>query len=176
MNLESEILKENSKRQVLKIAKWIGNNPARFKLLMELFLYGEPVTTQRTAWTVGYYGEKYPELIKQRLPSMLEKMNGNNVHCAVKRNVVRTLQYIENPRSQLCKAINICFDEMASLESPIAVRVYSMYVLEKVAKQEAGIRNKLRVTIEQMLPYSSGGIIASAKKVLKQLAELNRNK
>ncbi|MBI4810653.1 MAG: hypothetical protein HY800_04280, partial [Ignavibacteriales bacterium] len=61
MNLETEILKEHSKRQVVKIAGWIGSNRSRFRQLMELFLNGEPIVSQRCAWTVGYCGEKYPE-------------------------------------------------------------------------------------------------------------------
>ena len=103
MNLESEILKEHSKRQVLKIAKWIGKNPTRFKLLMGLFLNGEPIIMQRAAWTVGYCGEKYPELIKPWLPSMLKKRNGKKVHRAVKRNVVANFNRSKFPNLNLVR-------------------------------------------------------------------------
>lgn len=64
MNLKPEILKEHSKRQDLKIAKWIGKDPTRFRRFVDLFLNGETIITQRAVWTVGYCGEKYPELIE----------------------------------------------------------------------------------------------------------------
>jgi hypothetical protein len=170
MDLKTEILKEHSKRQVLKITAWIGSDRKRLKQLMELFLNGEPIITQRSAWAVGILGEKYPELITPYLPAMLKKMQENNVHCAVKRNVTRTLQYIDVPRSYLGRVTTICFDELGSPDSPIAVRVFSMYILANIAKREPGITNELRVTIGQMLPYATSGFRAASRKVLKQLA------
>lgn len=169
MNLQSEILKEHSKRQVVKIAGWIGNDRKRFKQLMELFLDGDPLVSQRFAWPVGYCGEKHPELIPPWLPAMLKKMQEKDVHCAVKRNVTRTLQYIEIPRTHLGKVVTVCFNELADPGSPIAVRVFSMYVLAKIAKREPAIINELKLTIEQMLPHATAKLHACSKKVLKQL-------
>ncbi|MBI5020721.1 MAG: hypothetical protein HZB59_04740 [Ignavibacteriales bacterium] len=174
MNLQSEILKEHSKRQVVKIARWIGSNPNRFKLLMDLFLNGEPIVTQRSAWIVGILGEKYPELIPPWLPAMLKKMQEPAVHCAVKRNVTRTLRYIEIPRKHLGKVVTICFDEIANPSSPVAIRAFSMYVLARIAKQEPAIINELRVTIEQLLPYAGGGLLACSRKVLKQIDKMKK--
>lgn len=176
MDLESEILKEHSKRQVMKIAEWIGSNRSRFKQLMELFLNGEPVISQRSAWTVGYCGEKFPELIIPWLPAMLKKMQKAKVHCAVKRNVTRTLQYIEIPRKHLGKVVTVCFNELADPTGPIAARAFSMYVLAKIAKRESGIINELRLTIEQMLPHATAGLRACSRKVLKQLSSQGNQK
>jgi hypothetical protein len=176
MDLESEILKGHSKRQVVKIAGWIGCNQSRFKQLMELFLNGEPIVTQRSAWIVGYCGEKYPELITPWLPAMLKKMQEKDVHCAVKRNVTRTLQYIEIPPKYLGKVVTICFNELADPSSPIAVRAFSMYVLAKIAKDQPGIINELKLTIEQMLPHATAGLHACSRKVLKQLSNQRNRK
>jgi hypothetical protein len=174
LNLQSEILKEHSKRQVVKIAGWIGSSPNRFKKLMELFLHGEPIESQRSAWIVGYCGEKHPELITPWLPAMLKKMQEPDVHCAVKRNVTRTLRYIEIPRKHLGKVVTICFNEIANPSSPVAIRAFSMYVLAEIAKQEPAIINELRVTIEQLLPYADGGLLACSRKVLKQINKMKK--
>ena len=176
MNLESEILKEHSKRQVVKIAKWIGNNRRRFKQLMELFLNGKPVVTQRSAWAVGILGEKYPKLITPWLPAMLKKMQEPKVHCAVKRNVTRTLQFVDIPRRHLGKVVTICFNELADPKSPIAVKAFSMYTLAKIAKKEPAIVQELKVTIELMLPHASGGLLACSRKVLKQISSSGNRK
>ncbi len=50
MNLESEILEEHSKRNTIRLAKWIGSDKKRFKELMKIFLKGEYRVTQRSAW------------------------------------------------------------------------------------------------------------------------------
>lgn len=41
-DLESEILKEHSKRQTMKIVLWVGGDETRFAQLMQQFLFGEP--------------------------------------------------------------------------------------------------------------------------------------
>jgi hypothetical protein len=40
-NLKEEILKEHSKKQTLKIAKWVGNNKKRLDELLNLFLFDQ---------------------------------------------------------------------------------------------------------------------------------------
>ena len=89
-----------------------------------------------------------------------------------KANVTRTLQYIEIPRKHLGKVVTVCFNELTNPESPIAVRVFSMYVLAKIAKHEPGIINELRVTIEQLFPHAGAGLRACRKKVLKQIDKM----
>ena len=172
MNLEAEILKEHSKRQSVKIGKWIGNDRTRFKQLIELFLRGEYRITQRSAWIVSYCGEKHPELITPWLARILEKMQEPGVHVAVKRNVLRILQDIDIPRSLLGIVTKLCFDYLSYTDSPIAVKVFAMTVLANVAKQEPGITRELRATIELMLPYAGPGIRSRGRKVLKQLGRM----
>ena len=52
MNLREALLKEHSKKQMLKIVKYIGNDQQRFDELMKLFLESEYRITQRAAWPV----------------------------------------------------------------------------------------------------------------------------
>jgi hypothetical protein len=173
MNLEAEILKEHSKRQVVKIGKWIGHDRARFKKLMDLFLHGEYRTTQRSAWLVSYCGEQYPELITPWLPAMLKKMEEPGVHVAVKRNVLRILQDVDIPPELLGTVAKLSFDYLALADSPIAVKAFSMTVLANIAKQEPGIKHELQVMIELMLPYAGPGILSRGRRVLKQLSEMH---
>ncbi len=97
MDLESEILKEHSKRQMVRIAKWVGNDRKRFKQLMDLFLHGEFRVTQRAAWIISECYELNPQLVIPWLPAMIKKMQEPGVHDAVRRNVVRLLQFVEIP-------------------------------------------------------------------------------
>jgi hypothetical protein len=170
VDLRAEILKEHSKRQALKIAAWVGSDKTRFRELMELFLHGEYRVTQRAAWIVGHCGQQHPALIIPWLPAMLKRMMEPDVHIAVKRNVLRIIMEIEIPRTLLGRIMSICFAELNSPTSPIAVKVFSMYILERVARQEPGISRELRETIEQMLPYAGAAIRACGRKVLKRLS------
>jgi hypothetical protein len=171
MNLEAEILKEHSKRQSVKIAKWVGNDPKRFEELMNLFLRGEYRVTQRSAWIVGHCAENYPELITPWLKAMIAKTREPGVHDAVKRNVVRILQNIDIPTPLLGTIVSLCFDYLTAVDTPIAVKVFSMTVLANVAKRKPDLKRELKITLEHMLPYSRAALCARGRMVLKQLSK-----
>lgn len=168
-DLKKEILREHSKRQVAKIAKWVGPDKRRFKQLMEFFLHGEYRVTQRSAWIISYCAEKHPYLITRWLGAMIKKMKEPGVHIAVKRNVLRIFECIDIPPSLLGTVVSLCFDELGKADSAIAVRVYSMSILLKVAQKEHDLKNELQSMIEQMLPNAGPAIRARARRVLKKL-------
>ena len=174
-DLKSEILREHSKRQAMKIARWVGDDRRRFKQLMEVFLSGDYRTTQRSAWIVSICAERNPELVAPWLKSMVEKMQDPGVHDAVRRNVLRILQFVEVPRRLQGTVASLCFSYLSSVESPIAVKAYSMYILGHIADQEPELGHELALVIRQMLPYSGPGIRSSGKKVLKKLDTSSRS-
>jgi hypothetical protein len=169
MDLEAEILREHSKRQAVRIASWAGTDKKRFRKLMELFLRGEYRVTQRSAWIVNLCAEKHPGLIRPYLQRMIRKMQEPGVHDAVKRNVIRILQFIEIPDTLLGEVTKVCFDYLASPNEPIAVRVFSMTVLGNIAQKEPGLKHELRLVIEQQLACGGAGFCSRAGKVLKMI-------
>jgi hypothetical protein len=169
MNLEAEILREHSKRQSLRIANWIGDDPGRFHELMELFFRGEYRITQRAAWTVCHCASVHPNLIKPWLKKMIRKARESGVHEAVPRNVFRIVEGIEIPSNLLGEVTTMCFDYLISENSPIAVKVYSMAILAKISRREPDLKKELCDVIEHMLPHSGPALQARGKKVLKQI-------
>jgi hypothetical protein len=169
MDLREEILKEHSRRQATKIANWIGPDKRRFKQLMELFLKGEYRVTQRSAWIVGCCADRYPYLITPWLRAMIKRMQEPGVHGAVKRNVVRILQFVEIPKPLLGTVVSLCFDYLGSPDEAIAVRALSMTVLLNASQKEPDLKNELKSMIELMLPNAEPAIQARARHVLKRL-------
>ena len=169
MNLETEILREHSKRQCLRIASWIGRDRKRFKDLMKLFLVGDYRTTQRTAWIIKHCADEHRELILPHIDPMLERMLEAGVHVAVKRNVIRILQDLEIPRPLAGKIATICFDLLASHNEPIAVKVFSMTVLANLAREEPDLKNEIRILVEREMINGSAGFRSRGAKVLRKL-------
>lgn len=169
MDLEAEILKEHSKRQVVNIGMWVGKDQRRFKQLMELFLRGERIITQRSAWIVGYCVENHPDLVKPWLKPLLEKMQEPGVHDAVKRNGTRILECVEVPGSLMGLVVSICFENLGSIDSPIAVKAYSMGVLVKICEREPDLKHELQAVIEQMMPFVGPALQARGRQVIRQL-------
>ena len=169
LNIEQEILKEHSKQNIVRLANWVGADKKRFKELMELFLKGEYRVTQLSAWLVSHVADRHPELLDPYLDKMLKRMMEPGVHVAVKRNVLRILQFIEVPPRLYGKVANLCFDFLESNE-PIAVRVFSMTVLANIALREPDLKKELRLIIEQRMPWEGGAFQSRAKRVIKQLS------
>lgn len=172
MDLRSEILKEHSKEQAEKIAKWVGNNSERFAQLMHLFMTDVYRVVQRAAWPVGMIAEKHPSLITPHLGEMVARMGNAGVPVAVKRNVVRLLQFADIPEALHGQVMNTCFDLLADVNETIAVRVFSMTVLARLAKTYPEIIQELKLIIEDTLEHEpAAAFIARSKMVLKQLAK-----
>lgn len=161
MHLRNEILRE----QTLRIAKWVGNNPGRFAALLELFLYDEYRVVQRAAWIMSHVAEKYPALLEPHLEKMINRMGDAGIPVAVKRNVVRILQFIHVPESLQGPVMDYCFRFLEDPAETVAVRAFSMTVLANLAQQYPEIRNEIILLIEdQLWEGATAGFISRGKK------------
>jgi hypothetical protein len=169
MDLKKEILKEHSKKQMTKVVDYVGDNPNRFKGLIQVFLAGPYRVTQRASWPLSYCVEKHPHLIKPHLKTILDYLPKPDVHDAVKRNIIRLLQYIEIPKKLQGKIADICFGFLQDKKEPVAVRVFSMSVLTAIASENPDLKRELKLIIEDALPHASPAFLSRARKVLKEL-------
>ncbi|MBL8017758.1 MAG: hypothetical protein JNK43_10830, partial [Ignavibacteria bacterium] len=97
MDIREEALKEHSKKQIQKIAKWIGNDAERFQQYLKLFLYDEYRVVQRISWVLSILAEEHPAMVAKFLPKIIKRLDDEKIHVAVKRNVVRVLQFLPIP-------------------------------------------------------------------------------
>jgi hypothetical protein len=168
MDIKKVLLKNHPSHYTHKVVNYIDNNPARLKQLIDIFLAGPYRVTQRASWAISCCVEKNPSLILPHLTVILKELEKPDVHVAVKRNIVRLLQFIDIPTKYYGRIVNRCF-ELMEPSQPIAVRVFSMTVLSNITRQLPELRKELELVIEDQLPYASAGFISRAKKVLKDL-------
>jgi hypothetical protein len=169
MDLEAELLREHSRKNAEKLARWVGEDRGRLKLLMKLFLTGEPRTAQLAAWVVAILAEGHPSLFRPYLEQMLSRMQEPGIHDAVKRCVVGIMQEMDIPERLLGMVANICFEQLSSADAPVAVKCFSMTVIARIAEKEPDLGRELQLVIEQQLPFASAGFKARAKETLRQL-------
>ncbi|MEW6512173.1 MAG: hypothetical protein AB1428_14575 [Bacteroidota bacterium] len=169
MNLEQELLSEHSRRQADRCARWVGRDRARFRKLMRIFLKGDGLLARRSAWVVGICADNAPDLVCPYLGQMIQRMEEPEIHDAVKRNVVRLLQFVEIPPHLLGRVATICFGYLTSLEVPVAVKANAMTVLAKIARKRPDLARELRLVVDQQLPFAAGAIRARARQLSKIL-------
>ena len=170
MNIKAALLKEHSKKQCDAIVKWIGKNPERFAELMKCFFEGEYRVTQRAAWPMSNCVEKYPDLIKPYYKKLLANLNRPGLHDSIPRNTLRLLQYVEIPEKFHGQVMDICFRYLSSPAEAVAIKAFSITVLQNLAKQYPEIINEIKLVIEERWDYETVAFKTRAKKLLKEFS------
>lgn len=166
MNIRQALQAEHSKPQTMKIVTYIGADKNRFAELIKIFFAGEYRLTQRAAWSLNYCAEQQPDLIQPYLPKLLDCLSRDDVHTAVKRNIVRLLQFVEIPKKLHAKTYSLCLDLVDDPDEPVAVRVFAMTVAARIAKSEPALMNELNLIIRQHLLHTTAAFQKRAKEIL----------
>jgi hypothetical protein len=167
MNLKTALAQEHSKQQCDRIVKYIGHDAERFAVLIALFFKGEYRITQRAAWPMSYCIRAHPDLVKPYFKPLLDNLARKDLHVAVTRNTLRLLQDVTIPKKYEGRVMNLCFDFIQSPETAIAVKAFSLTVLEHLAKDYPGILPELRLVIEDQWDQATPAFRSRARKILK---------
>lgn len=170
MNIREKILEEHSKENAESIAEWVGTDKKRLEQLIHIFLHDEYRVVQRSAYAVSKVADRNPKLMEPYLDEMVAKMKEPNTHIAVKRNVIRILQDVTIPEHLHGDVMNTCFDLLTDHKEAIAVRVFSMTVLDNLSLIYPEIKQELHTIIHEELEsgHASAGFKSRAKKILKR--------
>ncbi len=169
MNLEQKILKEYSKSNTVAIVAYIGNDPHKFALLAHLLLFGNYQEAQRAAWPFSYCAEAFPALVLPHLGQLVLRLKDTTCHPAVKRSILRSLQFVEIPEPLQGILIDICFDILSNKKEPVAIKMFAMTVAYNIGRHEPSLMNELRIIIEDQMPYALPGFRSRGSKILKAL-------
>jgi len=170
MNLRETILKEHSKANCTRIVKWVGTDQKRFNELFELFLNDEYRVVQRAAWPVSYCVEDHPELIKDHFGKLLKNLNKKGIHDSIKRNSIRLLQYVTIPKKFHGQVMDLCFRYISSPIEAVAIKAFSISVLQNLARQYPEIINEIKLVIEERWNYETVAFRTRAKKLFEEFA------
>ena len=166
MNIRDPLLEVHSKAQATKIADYISDDPKRFAELMKQLLGPVYRLSQRAAWPVSLCIEHDPELVKPYFNVLVRQLERDDTHVAVKRNVARLFQFVEIPKRYQGRLFDACYNLLADPAEPVAVRVSSMTVAAKIAKNEPHLLDELRLIAAKYPQAATVGFRSRALRVL----------
>jgi len=169
MDLRKTILSEHSKSNCNKIVKWVGNSQKRFDDLFYLFLNSEYRINQRAAWPLSYCVIDKPGFISKHFSKLLKNLHKPGIHDSVKRNTVRLLQHIDIPKKFHGEIMDICFRYISSPDEAVAIKAFSLSILQNLCEHYPEIKNEIRLAIEERWPYETAAFRSRARKFLKTL-------
>lgn len=172
MDLKEALLEEHSKAQCDKIVAYINGDRQKFARLMKLFLEGEYRITQRAGWPLSYCIIDHPDLVKPYYGKLLKYLSQRDAHPAVLRNITRLFQHTDIPKRYHGQLMDLCFFFIASGETPVAIRAFSLTILEKMLHSYPEIAQELQLIIEENFNRSTAAFKSRANKVLKEIRRL----
>src|SRR5690554_7868389 len=122
MDLNYMLSTDRSKAAKDRIVPYIKDDPEKFAKLFDLFWNGKGLVAQRASWTVSYCAEQYPELIYPYCQEMVDYLQVPGIHDSIKRNILRTFQYIAIPVAVEESLLGICFDLFSDKAEAVAIR------------------------------------------------------
>lgn len=167
-NLIEQLSGELSRRNTDYIAHWIGENPKRYKQIMEIVFAESPGIQMRAAWVISVVSDKYPILFKtytHRVISNIKKFE----HSGTRRLLLRQLAAIEIPEKHYGKVYDTCFNWLMSKDEPPAVKVYCMQILVNIAEKLPDLKREIRLILEELANHESPAIKSRSKLLLKML-------
>ena len=170
MQLEKLLAEEHSKKQCDRIVQYIGKDKDRFAELMHLFFKGEYRITQRAAWPMSYVVRLHPTMINPYFKPLLDHLDKKGIHVAVVRNTLRLLQDVDIPEKYHGRVMSRCFEYIAAPETPIAVKAFSLTVLENLSKKYPDILPELKLVIEEQWDQAPPAFRTRAKRILQKLS------
>lgn len=169
MNIVQQTLKEHSKSNTDAVVAYIGQDPHRFEQLTKLLLSGSRQEAQRAAWPFFNCTESFPAMILPYLDSLVSKLKDATSHPAVKRSILRSLQFVEIPKHLQGPLLDICFDTLTNSKSPVAIKAFAMTVAYNIGRHEQSLLHELSILIEDQMPYASPGFRSRGNRILKAI-------
>lgn len=170
MNMRQEILDDRSKPNIVRLAKYIGDDKAKFSELVKLLDDEDKVVSQRAAWVLSYCAEFSPELIDPYMAAFISLLDASQPD-AIKRNILRLLQFRSIPAELQGEVVTRCFDLLQSAREPVAIKAFGMTVLYNICKEQPDIAPELCMVIEDLLPHGTAAIRHRGNKILAELRQ-----
>jgi hypothetical protein len=169
MDIKAELLKEHSLENAETIAWYIFDHQTEFEHLMELFWEGNNTITQRASWVIIICTEWKPKMVKPFVEKMILKLKKGKLPDSIKRNTVRILEHFPIPAHMDGEITEICFNYLNNPSEAIAIKAFSMTILERIIVKYPELTSELIAAIEKGMDFSSPGYKNRGAKALARL-------
>ena len=176
MDIRTELLREHSARQTQRLAQYACSHPTCLAQLLQVFWYGDLRERQLAAGVLGVVGERRPRWLVPHLPGLLAAAQPNTgQHPAVRRGIVRALQYMAVPPEWQALAFDTCLTLLNAPKEPVAIRAYALTAAARLAAPYPELVAEVLAAAEKALIHTtSAALRARAARELPKLRELLR--
>ncbi len=169
MNIRAELEREHSTASRNRIIDYV-DNPKKMKALMDCFFCDDLRICQRASWPITFIARKKPTLLDPYHERLIDNLNKPH-HDAVIRNTLRIYEDLDIPESIEGPLFEKAFEYLADRKVAIAIRAFSMTVLEKLVVKFPELQTELIDLIREYMPDERPAFRNRGKKILKRFSE-----
>ncbi|MGI4874894.1 MAG: hypothetical protein ACRYFX_27385 [Janthinobacterium lividum] len=152
MDIRAELLREHSARRTEMLTDWACFRHSFFQELLGVFFHGSPREQQLAADVVGWAGEQRPHWLLPHLGLLLAQAQlGASSHPAVRRGIMRALQFVVVPTEWQAAAFDTCLALLHAPAEPIAIKAYALTIAALLARPYPELIQELLATAQRVL-------------------------
>ncbi len=161
------LLESRSKNNIEKVALLAAQNPEDFKELIVLMLDEKNVhLASLAAWAMSKAFEKKLSLLRPYYKDLIKLVKITSSD-GIKRNITRVWQLADIPDKYNWEIADICYRFLSSPDEAIAVKAFSITVLQQLVKKLPELKNEVVFELEKQLPHSKPAFKYRANAFLK---------
>jgi len=166
----SKILADSSRKLAELATSLVLEEPERIKALTEIMMEDQDPISSRASRVVALCSEQFPELFDKQQNQII-----HNLHKVKSAGVIRNVLKIAADNAVTLTKKNegillgLCFDWIADMSKPVAIRVHAMQIIYNTSLHEADIKDELISILEECYADGSMGFRSRADKILKKL-------
>jgi hypothetical protein len=168
VTIEIELEKKHSKQNTATIVSYILAHPSLMKELMQCFFTDNIMICQYASCAVELIVKEKPQLIAPYFTKMVKCLAMPKQFTLV-RNVLRVFQQVNIPAKYQGEVFERCYQYIATPQTPVAIRAFSITVCYNIAKEIPELKNELALTIEAYMENSLPAFRSRGGKVLSQI-------
>jgi len=138
--------------------------PKSLKFVVETMLDGKSPHVQRAAAILTKVQDKRKRALLPFIEPMIQRLQ-SPAHDAVIRNIFRLFQIHDFSINQEARVMDIAFLYFQDPESAIAIKVFSMTTLVRLAKKYPDLLNEIKAIVKDQKPYMSKGMLSRSRSL-----------
>lgn len=157
------LLEEYSRANMERVGIHVGYHPKLRFELYQLMQQGEKGVCEKAAWALSYVPDS---VIQNDGPHLLQLISYDR-SVSVRRNALRAFETVAIEEDFEGALWDICYEELRNMESPPALKAYSITVLNRIAGRHPELRHELVLTLEDLLPFAVPAVRVRARRVIE---------
>jgi hypothetical protein len=172
MTLEELLSREQSRANTDQIVEIISQRPELFYDLWRIFSLNKNPVSRRAAWVIDILTETNNLLQSSHLMAMISMLPSFKAD-GLKRHSLRMLERNNLPEAKMGELVSLCFQYLENPKESVAVKMFSLKILNKLAQNEPDICSEVIDIIEMQMEESTPGFRSIGKKVIKNLQKVS---